>query len=184
VIAAHENRQIGRHALTRVVFVEIAHAAVFRGHADAVQVRGVADGLEVPADYHEVDGGGRPALLFARSCDGGVYRVEGAVTAAFDGDAEGSGRHFGWEWLDEGLNLIRFCELDRGDVFLMKSFLLVDDCGKGCDERWIGLLWASRLIIRRMSDLDCSKLRIKTEYLCHSLSHHSILMMIIPNGKR
>ena len=85
VVPAHEHCEVRRFAGPRVVFVEVAHLAVFGRHGDAVKVVGVAHGLEVAANNQEVDAW--PAFDLAGLGDRGVDCVEGAVAAAFDGEA-------------------------------------------------------------------------------------------------
>ena len=82
MIPSHKDRQVRRLSLARIVLVEIAHGAVFGRHAHAVEVVGIAHGLEVAADYQEVDAG--PVFARAGFCDRGVDGVQGAVAAAFD----------------------------------------------------------------------------------------------------
>lgn len=65
--------------------MEIAHLAVFCGHGHAIEVVRVPHGLEVAANDQEVDAG--PSFDLAGLLDRGVDGVEGAVAAAFDGQA-------------------------------------------------------------------------------------------------
>ena len=77
MIATNEKGKVRRDAGAGVVLVEIANGAVFRGDGHGGQVAGVADGLEITADYEEVDGG--PFMDTAGLGNGGVDGVEGAV---------------------------------------------------------------------------------------------------------
>lgn len=83
MIAANENGQYGRHQLAAVVLVERAHVVELLRYGHAVQVAGVAGGLEITAAQQQVD----LAAVRLQRTDGGVDFLQLPVGAALDGDA-------------------------------------------------------------------------------------------------